>query len=94
MNIGAAKKCDCSVIGMEEILIIAVTLQATSISLWITAILSGSWVPMISSVSSSCARTWWDSKTQMKFLEKSNFHTRLTQSNSPWLEKHIHTTFH
>lgn len=33
MNNGTAKKYDYSIIGMEEILVIAVTLQATSISL-------------------------------------------------------------
>lgn len=66
-------------------LVITITLQATSISLWMTAILSGSWVPMINRVSRSCARTWWDSKTQAKFLEKSNFHTQLTQTNLHWL---------
>lgn len=83
-TIVTAKKYDFSVIGMEDILVITITLQATSISLWMTAILSGSWVPMINRVSRSCARTWWDSKTQAEFLEKPNFHTQLTQTNQHW----------
>lgn len=40
---------------------VCVTLQATSMSLCLTAGLSGSCVPMTSRVSSSWARTWWDS---------------------------------
>lgn len=63
----------------------SLTLQATSTSLILTDGFSGSFVPITSRVSSSWARTWWDSAKQSRErLCTSLLSSRTTESL--WLE--------